>query len=154
MTFDPKEYGRQYQLLNKEKITAKKKEWRLKNIDRLREAERQYRSDNKDKRYEYHKQWKRDNPERLAIIETRRRLKKNYNMTIEDYESLLLSQSGRCAICFTLPGDQKLVVDHCHKTNTVRGLLCSSCNRGIGLLQDSLLVVRSAVEYLGKRMKV
>lgn len=41
-----------------------------------------------------------------------------------------------------------LHVDHCHSTGKIRGLLCSNCNRGIGLLGDTLDDLRSAVRYL------
>ena len=41
-------------------------------------------------------------------------------------------------------------VDHDHETNQLRALLCGSCNRAIGLLQDSVLVVESALAYLKK----
>lgn len=61
------------------------------------------------------------------------------------------AQNGLCAICFEPEAeDQVLSVDHDHKTNKVRGLLCGNCNRGIGNLKDSALVVHSAFEYLAR----
>lgn len=42
----------------------------------------------------------------------------------------------------------KLVVDHCHKTGRIRGLLCHNCNRALGLLQDDVGVLRKAIGYL------
>jgi len=41
-----------------------------------------------------------------------------------------------------------LVVDHCHSTGKVRGLLCSNCNRGIGMLQERVDILQNAIDYL------
>jgi hypothetical protein len=82
-------------------------------------------------------------------------LMKSYNITIQKYNEMLLNQNGKCGICQrdykTLIGRKKfLCVDHNHKTNQVRGLLCDKCNRGIGMFNDckDLLIVAS--EYLNK----
>lgn len=69
---------------------------------------------------------------------------KLYRLTRFDYEALLASQGGACAICQGLPGDKKLCVDHDHSCcpgprtcgGCVRGLLCVRCNVGLGKLED------------------
>lgn len=78
------------------------------------------------------------------------RLLKEYNLTPEAYTELLLKQACACAVCFVPTSEltYKLYVDHDHVTGKVRGLLCQKCNSGIGMLQDTLTVVESAVEYL------
>jgi hypothetical protein len=55
-------------------------------------------------------------------------------------------QKGRCWICSRKM--KPAVVDHDHQSGIVRGLLCRSCNQGIGLLNDSALVLRKAIKYL------
>ena len=78
------------------------------------------------------------------------KLKTLYGLTIAAYNQMLADQNGGCAICGKEPNGRNLVVDHDHNTNKVRGLLCTSCNRGIGLLQDSPDVLRVALAYLEK----
>ena len=81
-------------------------------------------------------------------------LMRNYGLTESDYNALLTAQDGGCAICKRIDNvyaDKKgrwLAVDHDHETNEIRGLLCQTCNRMIGLAKDSLEVMESAVRYL------
>lgn len=90
-------------------------------------------------------EWKRNNPNSGRNAYLLRR----YGMTDADYSVLLLRQSGLCAICERPPaGTQRLAVDHCHSTGAVRGLLCGKCNRALGFLSDSPLVLASAIRYL------
>lgn len=79
-------------------------------------------------------------------------LKYKYGMVEEDYEILFRQQGGSCAICrapsYSL--SRPLMVDHCHKTGRVRGLLCCNCNFGIGNLQDDPKLLAVALAYLLK----
>lgn len=80
-------------------------------------------------------------------------LMKSYSITHDEYSSILLYQGGKCAICgikeSDLVGRKKyLCVDHNHKTGHIRGLICDKCNRGIGLLQDSINILEKAIGYL------
>lgn len=74
---------------------------------------------------------------------------KKYGITTTQYAEILFLQGGVCAIC-KQPGKilGHLHVDHNHVTGTIRGLLCSPCNTGIGLLGDSVETLQAAVEYL------
>ena len=75
------------------------------------------------------------------------RTQKLLSIDHETFALLLTKQDGRCAICGVRP-KRKLHIDHCHSTGRFRGLLCSSCNTGIGLLRDSPAILRSAINYL------
>ena len=74
-----------------------------------------------------------------------------YKMTPEEFTSLLESQENKCAICKTLdPGGRynKFHVDHCHKTEKIRGLLCHKCNYALGYFQDNSSNLLRAIQYL------
>jgi len=77
-------------------------------------------------------------------------MKRTYGISLEKYDDLLKSQLGLCAICRTdNPGGKgDFHVDHCHDTKKVRGLLCQSCNIGLGHFKDSIKFLESAIEYL------
>jgi hypothetical protein len=77
------------------------------------------------------------------------RRKRKYGIAVAVYDDLLLKQHGRCAICNRLPYTKKgLVVDHCHQTGAIRGILCSRCNSALGLLDDDPALLERALEYL------
>ena len=78
------------------------------------------------------------------------RYKTRYNLTVDQYNELLQEQDNRCAICNKHPPkNRKLAVDHCHKEGHVRGLLCTTCNVGLGNFKDNTEFLLKAVEYLG-----
>ena len=68
--------------------------------------------------------------------------------TVAGYEAMLAQQNGVCAICETRPDDRPLCVDHDHATGEVRGLLCHSCNVGLGNYKDDPRRTRRATAYL------
>ena len=71
-----------------------------------------------------------------------------YGLTVERFEQMATAQGGVCGICKGPPDGSHLVVDHCHQTNRVRGLLCGKCNRAIGTLGDDPASMKAAVAYL------
>lgn len=96
--------------------------------------------------------WNRNNPQQYREGYQKRRLKLYFNMSIEQYNELLTKQNNCCAICGknSKEFNKLLAVDHDHETGEVRGLLCSNCNTGIGMLQDSTKLLDKAKEYLKK----
>ena len=75
-----------------------------------------------------------------------------YGLSEADYKALLLAQNNSCAICeLACKTGKRLAVDHNHSTGKVRGLLCDSCNRGIGFLQDNPSLLREAALYIENR---
>lgn len=67
------------------------------------------------------------------------RLKRLYNISIEEFNSLLLKQNDKCAICGNIVLSNKcLTVDHNHDNGKIRGLLCNNCNSGLGQFKDNI----------------
>lgn len=95
----------------------------------------------------------------------RHNLKKKYNLTSDEFTALAVSQGNACALCHrsheeTVMSDKRrtwrqsnLVVDHDHMTGAVRGLLCRSCNSGLGMLQDDTDLLARASEYVRARSR-
>lgn len=79
------------------------------------------------------------------------RLRYRHGISIEQYEQMLIAQNHKCAICKEYPKDNlknPWHVDHDHKTGKVRGVLCHSCNTALGNFNDSVEILRRALEYL------
>lgn len=83
-----------------------------------------------------------------------KRLRLWYNITQDQYDELLRKQDGHCACCNKTPKDEgrALSIDHDHKVFpvVVRGLLCGSCNRALGLLKDNAYTAYKMCQYLEK----
>jgi len=124
--------NKQYVEENRERITAYKAQWYLENKERMNEKSKQH--------YQ--------NSDRDLLRD--RELQKNYGISLAQRNQLLEEQGGGCAICGAtedLTG-KELAVDHCHRTEIVRGILCSLCNTGIGMLGDDSQSVEKDLKYL------
>jgi hypothetical protein len=71
--------------------------------------------------------------------------KKYSNMISEDLLKDIKKETKECVICGS---NEKLVVDHDHKTNKIRGMLCNHCNRGLGHFRDDPMLLEFAAQYL------
>jgi hypothetical protein len=80
------------------------------------------------------------------------RLKREFSITLEQYNQVLKAQGGVCAICKKRNNKKGkpllLAVDHCHTTGLVRGLLCWPCNKGIAVFQDKAASLYNAYKYM------
>ena len=82
-------------------------------------------------------------------------LKEKFGITLEDYEVMMYSQNGCCAICGRSESEatertKRLCVDHDHDTGKIRSLLCHKCNKALGLFRESPQLLQKAVDYLLK----
>ena len=108
---------------------------------------------------EWHVKNKDHRDQQLKVLNRKGHLKKRYNITPEEYEEILKSQNYCCAICGKHEKDNKkgemqqpLAVDHCHTKGSNRGLLCNTCNLGLGYFKDKPEFLLKAVDYLHKHM--
>ena len=125
----------------------------LKDPTKRREYARQYYQKNKDKMVKASKEYRENNKEKVKasrkVTSKKYRVEKEYGISIEEYYDAMTT-SNVCEKCGTT---EKLCYDHDHTTMEFRGVLCSSCNAGIGLLGDTIKGVREALEYLEGRVK-
>ena len=90
--------------------------------------------------------WYHANPEKRKAQRLR-----ELGITMDQYAAMLERQSGRCAICgYSDTADPRYfpVVDHCHATGKVRGLLCLNCNHALGKFKDDPARLRMAAIYV------
>lgn len=121
--------------------------------------------------------WEDRNPEKMAECRERRSLKerasggigraatrgqlhgpptprhhwkrdRRFGLSPGQYTQMLAAQGGVCALCGGVDPGRALAVDHCHETDTVRGLLCMNCNTALGKLGDTAEALQRAVDYL------
>ena len=124
---------------------------------------------NKDEAKAYSKKWKEENPEynrenakknyhKDIVTKRKKELSRKKGLALEVYENMVLECDNKCHIC-NKPETRKmrsggvsgnLSIDHCHKTNVIRGLLCHACNTAIGKFKDDIQLLYKAIEYLRK----
>ena len=107
----------------------------------------------------YLRDWRSTYPDRARAS----KIKHMYGVTADEYAAILREQGGGCAVCGKTPEENggNLAVDHDHSCcpgrrscgKCVRGLLCGTCNSGIGYLQDSTELLLAAVAYLRREGK-
>lgn len=147
--------SKRYILKNKNKVRFWKREWTRKNSERLKKYKYdRYRKDINLSRKKHNDWLKNRYPmEKKLIRKTRqeiRRYRIMYGLTIDEIEKIKVKQNYLCLIC---KKERKLCVDHCHNTGKVRGLLCGSCNRALGLMNDDKNIIKKAYEYLAEFTK-
>lgn len=89
--------------------------------------------------------YQKNREERLAY-QKEYTVEKYYGITLEEYEERMAS-SDCCEICGST---ERLVYDHCHTSGDFRGILCITCNTGLGKLGDNVSGIASALKYLAR----
>ena len=121
-----------YQTTHYQRHKNERKLYYLKNKESITKKKKEYAIKHPEKRKDY---W----------------LKRRYNITPKDYNILLQKQYGVCAICMCSTV-KALYVDHDHITGKIRGLLCSSCNAGLGHFRDNAEYMLLAIKYLNEHL--
>lgn len=146
---------KEYRRNNKEKINEYGRtylsEYYQNNKESYKEWSKRFRLANPEYIKEYNKGYYRNNKVRFKDST----LKSRYGITQLEYDRMYQIQQGKCMICGTHQTDltQKLGVDHDHQTHRVRDLLCSNCNKGLGIFRDDPGLLIAAAEYLFKHKK-
>ena len=165
---DEKERQRVYYLNNLNKVRLRQKKYRLNNKSKEKERHKRYYDSNKFKLIKEHKSyfnsnkgknWLQNylikNKSRIKKYKTKYHLKSKYGITLEERYNILKKQNYICPICLQKLNENesksilKPVIDHCHKTKKIRGIIHNKCNIAIGLLKDNPLFCSNASIYLG-----
>jgi hypothetical protein len=142
-----KAYSAAWKAANKEKVDANNAAWRAAN----KEKKAAYYAANREKLSELNRKWHEANKEKMTA---HYRFKKT-GVTQEQYDGAYLKQKGICAICSNeCSRGYRLAADHCHTTGVFRGLLCGSCNLGLGKFKDNTDLLTKAIGYLNDTKNV
>ena len=124
---------------NKEKAHAATRNWARRNADKVNASS---------------KRWRDANPEKMALARKRANLSFCYGLSLDQYEAMI--RDG-CSVCGS---HERLSVDHDHSCcdgrskgcgKCVRGILCSTCNTGLGFFRDDVALMKKAIAYLESR---
>ena len=122
------------------------KKWRINNVERDKENHKKYHIKNRKRlirdSVKRNRKYRKLNPEKYRKFSREQHRRdsmkyrlQRYNITQEFFDSLILKQNNKCAICEKSFTETASKIDHCHKTNKVRGLLCFTCNIHLGFLE-------------------
>lgn len=106
--------------------------------------------------------WQRANPDRVRDTRRKRNAhperkrkqrdayyRRTFGISADDFDALLREQGGGCAICACVPERAaSFHLDHDHLSGTIRGILCLSCNQGVGKFRDDAALLERAAEYV------
>ena len=135
-----------FQYCCKQCDSLRNKKQYIQNFEANKQRRKDYYRNNKEKLKEYN----RERYKKHSEIGVNSRFKREYKISLEDYNNLLFKQKNSCGICLIDKNNykQRFSVDHNHKTGNVRGLLCIKCNSGLGMFQENLTLFNNAMEYL------
>ena len=168
ITEERKEYNHRYYLAHHEKRAGQNHEWNLSHRERMlvlgrewhlahREEEHEkscaYRLAHREEIKAHRRVYGLAHPETIAALARKNRLKGLYEITLDEYNALLATQGGKCAICGkensgtkNKSGEyQPMFVDHDHATGKIRGLLCRNCNVILGWMESTGWTDREAL---------
>ncbi len=145
---------RRYKSTRRKELCEKNKIYKSKNRHIVNSWAAQDRKNNPEK----YREWSRKHAKKVGAEGITRAILRQKKLKREIYDQMIKDQKNLCAICGkaesrTIRSSGKvmhLCIDHCHKTNKVRGLVCAMCNLGIHYFKDSSELLLSAANYLNK----
>lgn len=142
-----RDYTREWRAKNPAAVRAYKKKWEAAHPEEVKAAKRRRYAETKERDREKRKVYMQANRDRYLAHNRRNyrkrkadgrvrayRLRVDYGITVEQYDAMLAEQGNACPICTRSFEDERVrpVVDHCHDTGRVRGILCNGCNLHLG----------------------
>lgn len=162
-----REYQREYYQQNTERIKSRSRRRQLSNAEDIKKYRADYYQKNKKKMNAASKRWQQENLEACnkkkreyyqnnKTLIHRQRKARRYGLTLEELQNL--ESICACQVCGVsvewanrAVAKDDAVIDHCHESGEVRGVLCRTCNAGIGLLGDTAESLQNAINYLKSR---
>jgi uncharacterized Zn finger protein (UPF0148 family) len=128
---------------------CRQRSWYEKNKERVKADSKGYYQKTRKRRIKLAKKWREENIEQHRRNARKFKLKNKYGITLEQFDQMMEEQKGLCFLCQKpSPNGRRLSIDHCHKENRVRKLLCEFCNRALGFIERDPAWVTRAIEYL------
>lgn len=129
---------------------ASQKKWRAANPEKHRAWAKEWKRKNYSRYIANHTAWRKSNRDHVNAYRRAQHYKQTYGMTIEERDKMLAAQGGVCAASgCNNPGNKAgWVIDHCHDTGRIRGILCQPCNLSIGFAQESAEKLRRLAMYI------
>lgn len=134
-----------------EKRREYEREWRKKNGAKVREKARKFYHSNRENQVRRVKNYQERN--KSTVLEYSRKTEyrgRKYGLARGEFEEMFAEQEGRCKLCGSPTDSADMHIDHDHRTGLVRGLLCRSCNAGLGMFHDNPEELRKAIAYIEK----
>jgi hypothetical protein len=139
------DYKKEYYLKNKDRICQQVKKYALDNPEKIKKADADKYAKNRIKILKRMRKYAKSDIGRKVSLRTQ--LKK-YGATTELYTRMFNSQGGVCLMCGkSNENGYRLSIDHNHFTGKIRGLLCTGCNSKLGMVEN-LEFLESAIKYL------
>tara|TARA_B110000977_G_scaffold15929_1_gene19447 strand:+ start:156 stop:485 length:330 start_codon:yes stop_codon:yes gene_type:complete len=104
---------------------------------------------------QYKKEYDLKNKDKIKQSWRKYSLRVRYNITTEQYDTILKQQNNCCDVCGEHESKFKnsLCVDHNHSTGKIRGLLCNNCNSAFGKLKENTNIMYNLINYANKYNK-
>jgi hypothetical protein len=136
-----REYHRKYRETHREQVREYQRKYAAAHPDCIRASNRNCYEAHTERYLKRSQRWYAENTKVMATVSRKSMLKRQYGLTLEDYETMLVTQGGVCKMCGGPPGKRMLAVDHDHETGKIRGLLCVRCNVGLGFYERRKLQI-------------
>lgn len=169
-TISREERSRKYYKENREKLLEVSKQWRINNRKKANHHHKKYYRNNKKLIIEQARSWQALHPKHvreacirwqknhpdIIRMNNKSRMCKSVGLLYDEYVEILKKQKNKCAICNkkeTRKINNRVVdlsIDHNHKTNKYRGLLCSKCNAALGHLNEDPVIINNMLRYIKK----
>lgn len=134
-------YQRSYYRTNRVKINRRACAYRR----RRSETDPQYLVKKRAYERKYRQVRRKSDPLKIREKERASEYRRLYGLSSEEYSKRIVEQKGRCALC---EESCKLYVDHCHRTQKIRALLCRQCNSALGFMKEKPELLEKAASYL------